>query len=146
MRAEQRIIVNWMRRQLERLQWKPEKWAKEAHLAPTTVTRAMADNYDSVSSVPTLHALARAANVPSLLDFLEGQASIAPRYPVITAMLTELLPAVGCNIATIEIERLGEALAQAMFGMTHQNGEAGRDPEVARLLARAARGSLLGGK
>jgi hypothetical protein len=146
MRPEQRVIVKWMQRQLQRLQWKPERWAKEARLAPTTVTRAMAENYDSVSSVTTLHALARAASVPSILDFLAGQEKIALRYPIITVMLGELLPAVGCQLSDDLLRAVAEALAQALTGMIHQEPNASRDPEVARLLARAAKAAMLEGR
>jgi hypothetical protein len=132
-----------MERQLARLRWKPERWAREAGLAPTTVTRAMAANYESVSSVHTLHVLARAAGVPSILDFLDGQATISVRYPIITVMLAELLPAVGCVIDETSLARLGEALAQSLLGMTHQDESARTDPEVARLVARAAKAAML---
>jgi len=138
MRGQQRIIVGWMRRQLARLQWKPERWAREAGLAPTTVTRAMSEEYQSVSSVTTLDALARAARVPSILDYLEGRAGFAPRGGVLDAMLGELLPAVGCDITDAKRRMLAEALAQALAGMAELSDSA-ENADVARVLAQAAR-------
>lgn len=141
MRGEQRVIVAWMRHHMERLGWNPEKWAKEAHLAPTTVSRALAENYESVSSVPTLHALARAAGSPSVLDFLQGQADLKRAYPMMTATLRELLPAVGCNLPGRTVEALAEAIGDVIVGMAEQIN--GGDPdELARVLARAARAKV----
>jgi hypothetical protein len=142
MQGHQQIVVKWMRRQLSRLQWKPERWAREADLAPTTVTRAMAETYQSVSSVPTLHALARAAGVPSILDFLDRQANCQIRFPVLSAMLQELLPAVGCHVGDDMIEKLAAALAVSIAGLSAQPGDEGSNPEVARALARAARAQI----
>lgn len=145
MRAEQQIVTKWMLSQLDRLQWKPEKWAREAGLSPTTVTRAMAPAYNSVSSVPTLHELARAAGVQSVLDFLDAQVTVAPRYPLITAILLELLPMVGCNLPEEKVRALAEALSQTLAGLDEQVPAQRGDPEVARLLARAARVTMTRG-
>lgn len=141
MRGEQRVVVGWMRRQLDRLHWKPERWAHEAGLAPTTVTRAMADNYNSVSSVTTLHALARAAGCPSILDFLEGQTNLDLAYPIITTALKELLPAVGSHLPDDTVAALAGAVAQVVAGMAEQ-GDGGGDTDTARVLAKAARVTL----
>lgn len=139
-RGHQQIVVKWMRRQLDRLGWTPERWAREAGLAPTTVTRAMAASFSSVSSVPTLHALARAAGVRSVIDFLGLQADGSPDAPVLAAMLDELLPVVGYLANKERIGLLAGALAQALAGMVEQNDTT--DPELARVLARAARANL----
>lgn len=141
----QTVVVRWMDRQLARLDWRPERWAREAGLAPTTVTRAMSDNYNSVSSVPTLHALARAGGIPSVIDFLNGQATIAPQYPIITAMLKEFLPAVGVDLPDRSVQRLGEAIARAVAGMSVQPSEAADDPEVAEMVARAIKATMWDG-
>lgn len=141
MRPEQQIIVAWMRRQLERLRWNPERWAKEAGLSPTTVSRAMHDKYESVSSVTTLHALARAANMPSILDYLTHQTNSAYTAPLIGAVLAELLPAIGCNPDDELLGKLGvcvsHTLAQVQHGTLdrHEN----YDIHQARTVARAMR-------
>lgn len=49
------------------------QWAKHARIAPTTVSRALDPAYESISSVKTLVALADAIDLPSVLDFLDGQ-------------------------------------------------------------------------
>ena len=51
--------------------WSPERWAHEAGVAPTSITRAMQESYTGVSGTQVLHSLARAAGVPSPLDALD---------------------------------------------------------------------------
>jgi hypothetical protein len=131
-----------MARQIERLHWSAERWAHEADLAPTTVTRAMSPNYKSVSSVPTLHALARAAGVPSIIDFLDSQTNLTPRSPVLAAVLRELLPTVGYHVPEEKIVTLSEGISATLAGLAEQDGENGSDPELARKLARAWRATL----
>lgn len=73
MQPEQQIIAEWLERTRLKKGWTWEQWAREAEIgAPTTLTRAIKANYSSVTSIPTLHALAQAAGVPSVLDFLGG--------------------------------------------------------------------------
>jgi hypothetical protein len=123
MRPEQRIVVKWMRCQLDRLEWVPERWANEAGLAPTTVTRAMSKNYDSVSSVTTLNALARAAGIPSIVDFLAGQAALeVSDYPVLTKTLEEILPVLGCELPPEKLTILAEAIGSTISGLSRRNG------------------------
>lgn len=144
MRGMQSIVVNWMERQLHRLNWKPERWAKEAGLSPTTVTRAMSDDYASVSSVPTLHALARAAKTPSVLDFLSGYAGMTPPPEMLTIVLEELLPVIGCYPEPSQIDSLGEAISRTLAGMAALPVESAKKPEVVRIIAQAARHILTG--
>jgi hypothetical protein len=138
----QAVVVRWMGRQLERLGWSAERWAREAGLSPTTVTRAMSPSYGSVSSVPTLHALARAAGVPSIVDFLDGQALILGDFPVLAAILEEILPAAGCNLSQERTVETAEAIGRAVCGMLEQPPDRRNDPDLARALARASRTSL----
>lgn len=139
MQAMQAVVVRWMARQLQRLHWSAERWAREAKLAPTTVTRAMSSNYKSVSSVSTLCALARAAGVPTILDFLDGQTDMTPRSPIIAAILKELLPAIGCGLPDDKLGLLSDAMASTFAGLAQQDGEGSTDPVLASKLARAAR-------
>lgn len=136
----QRVIVRWMARQLERTGWSAERWAREASLAPTTVTRAMSPHYHSVSSVPTLHALARAADVPSILNFLEGQVIISPKYPILTAMLQEVLPTLGVELQEDTVTALAHALGEAICGMTSE--VMSPKPELEHALAEVARDAV----
>ena len=112
MQPEQQIIVDWMARQLRRMGIRPQAWAERAGVYPTTITRAMKPDYTSVTAIPTLDALARAAHVPSVLDFLETQdapgAAAAPRSPPapplteddLAPLLAALLPLAPKGIVT----------------------------------------------
>ncbi len=127
MKLEQRIVVAWMRAVLDRLHWTPALWAKEARISPTSLTRAMSDDFDSVSSVRTLHALARAAKIPSVVDFLQWQTQLPDPVEsdgkVIAALLERLLPASGAGRPR-NLTALSEAVAHGLI-------LAGRDPSIA---------------
>ena len=70
MKDEQKIVVAWMHRHLLRTGWTAEIWARKAGISPTSVTRALRSE-NSVTTLPVLHKLAQAADVDSVLDFLE---------------------------------------------------------------------------
>jgi hypothetical protein len=79
MQPEQKIIANWLENVRDRRGWTFEHWAKVAKIgAATTVSRAVKPEYTSVTSVKTLHALARAAEEVSILDVLDRQAKGEP--------------------------------------------------------------------
>lgn len=97
MRPEQRIIADWIETTRAKKGWTYAEWARRAGLgADTTITRALKDKYASVTSVPTLHQLATAAEVPSILDFLSENADeeekAAPSEAALTGLLAALLP------------------------------------------------------
>jgi phage repressor protein C with HTH and peptisase S24 domain len=78
---ERDAVANWMKRQMERLSWTPQRWAKEAGTSPTNITRALDPDQKPIATLSTLHALARAARAPSVLDFLNDNLSRpAPRH------------------------------------------------------------------
>lgn len=58
-------IRDWMKSILAERDWSPARWAKEAGVAPSTVQRAIKDDYAFVTSSRTLDKLARAANSPA---------------------------------------------------------------------------------
>lgn len=58
-------IRDWMKSVLEKKDWSAFRWAKEAGVAPSTVQRALKEDYEFVPSSKTLDKLARAANSPS---------------------------------------------------------------------------------
>lgn len=97
MQGAQRIVVDWMKAQLQRHGWKPGGWAVKAGIAPTTISRAMHESYTSVTSLPTLHALAVAAGVPSVLDFLAAQTAANAMPGATRAVIGEVLTIVGCE-------------------------------------------------
>lgn len=59
---------------MAKLNWAANRWADEAGLHPTTVTRNMSVSHDATAKIENLHVLARAAGMPSVVDFLEWQA------------------------------------------------------------------------
>lgn len=74
MKPEQKIIARWMEFQRDRLATTWDALAKKMDgVNPTTLSRAVKPDYESVSSVTTLHKMARVVGVPSVLDFLERQ-------------------------------------------------------------------------
>lgn len=113
MQPEQRIIANWLMDIAHRKGWNWATWAERAGIgAPTTISRAVKDDYGSVTKIETLHKLARAANVPSVLDFLQGD---AVNVSAVKALLTELLPlAPKRRWSAQDVEILVEALAYGL--------------------------------
>jgi hypothetical protein len=82
---EQRIIADWIERTAKRLGWTYGRWAEEAKLgAATTITRALKDDYQSITSIKTLKALAEAAGEPSVLDFLAGGTTVDQPPQIVT--------------------------------------------------------------
>ena len=73
MQPEQKIIANWIERTGKARGWSGEEWADRANVSTSTVTRAVKDNYHSVTTVLTLDKLARAAGV-SFLSSVTGPA------------------------------------------------------------------------
>lgn len=72
MKPEQKIIAAWMLRIMEQNNWSAKDWADRAQISPTTVSRAVKEDYQSVTSVSNLVRLAEAAGKPSILDFLHN--------------------------------------------------------------------------
>jgi transcriptional regulator with XRE-family HTH domain len=91
MRSEQRIIADWMRRVLARKGWTAKQWAEKAGVNPTTVSRAMADDYTSVTSIPTLDALSRVAGGPSPLEVFGEREYDAPSSEALEVILSAIL-------------------------------------------------------
>lgn len=58
-------IRDWMKSVLAEKDWSPARWAKEAGVAPSTIQRAIKDDYAFVTSSRTLDKLARAVNIPA---------------------------------------------------------------------------------
>ena len=92
MQPEQRIIAEWMGRQLKRKGWTGEEWAQRANVSTSTVTRAQQETYPSVTSVLTLDKLASAAGVPSILSYLDADTPhTLPSEPVLSALFAGML-------------------------------------------------------
>lgn len=125
MQPEQRIIAAWIKAVSERLGWSYAVWAKRADIgAATTITRALKDDYESVTSVKTLHALAKAAGERSILDLLEEQASGAeraseatgPSVEAVEALLSAVLPLLpsGGRVTEQSLRAVSAALAHGL--------------------------------
>lgn len=98
MQDEQKVVAGWMRRVMDAKGWKAADWARAAGIkADTTISRALKDDYGSVTSIPTLHKLAQAADLPSVLDFLEGDQAasgetVVPSEENLAALLAAIVP------------------------------------------------------
>lgn len=92
MQPEQKIIADWMGRQLKRKGWTGEEWAQRANVSTSTVTRAQQETYPSVTSVLTLDKLASAAGVPSILSYLEADTPhTLPSEAILSALFAGML-------------------------------------------------------
>lgn len=58
------LVKNWIEQTLKRKEMSPYRWATDAKLAPTTITRFLSGETDIVPSFKTIFSLANAANVP----------------------------------------------------------------------------------
>lgn len=83
---EQKIVVNWIQRVMRDQDLSAAQWAGQAGVAATSITRAMRESYGGTSTLPLLHRLARAAEVPSPLDFLAAMAGLPTRGEIEAAL------------------------------------------------------------
>ena len=86
-----RTVTRWRDAILSHTGWKANRWAEEAGVDPTPITRTMGPKCSSTAKIETLHLLAIAANVPSVLDFLNSQ-SVGPteRVPSVEQLVAML--------------------------------------------------------
>nr|WP_293854386.1 hypothetical protein [Sphingomonas sp. SCN 67-18] len=78
MRDEQKIIAAWIERMRVKHGVNFREWAERAELgADTTISRAVKPDYTSVTTIPTIDALARALGEPSILEYFSEHQSIA---------------------------------------------------------------------
>jgi len=82
-------VSRWRDRVLQRKGWTAQAWADAAEVHPTTITRSLSPSHGSTAKLETLHLLAGAAGVPSVVDFLEGRAVSAE---ALRPVLAEILP------------------------------------------------------
>ena len=116
MQPEQKIIADWMGRQLKRKGWTGEEWARRAHISTSTVTRAQHENYPSVTSVLTLDKLASAAGLPSILSYLEADTPhTLPSEAVLSALFAGMLRGLADRCSPEETPQLlARGLRQAL--------------------------------
>jgi len=110
------IISRWRDRIMQAKGWKAPQWAAKAKISETTITRNMKPDSSNSAKIETLHMLARAARVPSVLDFLEGSADgpIGPDLPpadVLAVIFDELAAeTVGARVPESALRPTGRAL------------------------------------
>lgn len=114
------------------------EWAKAAGFAPSTVTRATADDYSSVTSLITIHGLARAADVPSPLDMMRAEYVVTfERSEAAEAIMMGILDALPAGLS--EASRASAILRGLQSGadlLQHTPALAER-PEELRAVARS---------
>jgi len=136
MLPEQRIIAAWMRRVMQQKDWSAQEWAKQSGVTPTNISRAVRDDYESITSIRTLDKLARAARVPSVLDFLAGtSASNSLNANEVTTVLAELLGS--GNWTATDAPRLAEALLYGL-GLATSDPATPASDEMLKVAGRAA--------
>lgn len=147
MQPEQVVIADWIKRTQARLDLSYSKWATAAGLgAATTVTRAIDPEYGSITSIKTLNILAKAAGVPSVLDFLASDEASTKREPVIpseetlASLLAAVLPLAGRGpLAARSLRVVSAALAHGLELL----GDQSANPDNAGAVGAAARGAVL---
>lgn len=137
MKGQQRIIVSWMQAQIERLRISPAAWAKRAGISPTTVTRAMSEDYPAVTSVPTLVALAEAGGIPTCLDFLASQTLGLGMPGAMRQVLVHILDGSGCT-EDGRAEQISEAMIEALATLSLASIAAQNDALFVQSVAAAA--------
>jgi hypothetical protein len=143
---EQKIIARWIERTKSRLGWSYQHWADQAGLgAATTITRALKEDYESVTSVKTLHALAAASGQRSILELLEaqaderdGQSAPPPSAESLATLLAALLPLLPRGRTTAQSLRVVAAALQHGLELLGDQS-ASQEPH---LIAVAARGAV----
>jgi len=130
-----KAVAAWVDRVRSDLGWSKSEWAVRAGLSDTTVTRGMATNASSTPKLENLHALARAAGAPSVLDFLSGS-TFQANVSEVSGVLAEILRSAP-NWSAADAPRLAEGL---LYGL----GLATADPanpataETLKVAGRAA--------
>lgn len=89
------VVSAWVDRVCADKKWSRSAWAAEAGISDTTVTRGMAPTSVSTPKLENLHALAVAAGIPSVVDFLreQGGEQLGQHWVPSDETLAELLEA-----------------------------------------------------
>lgn len=145
MQPEQKIIADWILRTLEEKGWTFADWAHAAKTTPTNISRAVKDDYKSVTSVRTLVQLAEAAGKPTVLDFLAADGSNAqpsqdapaPSVEAVAMLLNAVVPLLPRGRMTVESQRV--VAAALVHGLQLLGtSAASSDPQVLAVGARGA--------
>jgi DNA-binding phage protein len=134
MKEQQRALVEWMADVIERRGIAARAWSEKAGLGKDTVSRAMREDYEYVTTTTTLAKLAEAIG-----ERPPGLAAAIPSVESLTAILKVVQQNVlGEARADPELTRaLAEALRDTLLHLADEPEAAG-DPKVALALARAS--------
>lgn len=134
MQERQRVIVEWMNDVIERRGISARAWAVKAGLGKDTVSRAIRDDYEHVTSTTTIAKLAEAIS-----ERPPGLAAAVPSVESLIAVLRVVQQGVlGEAQADPDLTRaLAEALRDTLLHLADEPEAAG-DPKVALALARAS--------
>ncbi|MFT9121468.1 MAG: XRE family transcriptional regulator [Zymomonas mobilis subsp. pomaceae] len=96
MMKQQKIIADWLRSIRYKMGISWAELARKADIkAATTLSRAVDRNYSSIMSVRNLEAIAQAAEIPSILDFLTYQNKVTCSEEADIIMITTILEKYG---------------------------------------------------
>ena len=132
MNSQQRVIAEWMLDVTKRRNISARAWAELAGLGKDTVSRAMRENYDNVTSTRTLALLAEAIgeNPP-------GAAAGVPALDVLEEILQVIVTTVdGVAIAPPQLTAIVRALREVLLHLADDQ-QAAADRLQGRAIARA---------
>lgn len=134
MQDKQRLIAEWMRDVMERRGISARAWAETAKLGKDTVSRAIRDDYEHVTTTTTLAKLAEAIDEPA-----PGAAAGVPSAASLASILETLHQALAGEVRVDRdtLSALAEALRDTLLHLADQP-EARDDPKLSHTLARAS--------
>lgn len=136
-----RAVSRWRDAVLAKTGWNGATWAAKVGISPTTITRNMNADWSGTAKLENLHALARAAGVRSVVDFLRDDpvATDALPPPEALAIVLDVIAAemVGTRIPESSLRPAGRALALALQ-LLQENPAIHASPDAVRAVARTA--------
>lgn len=134
MQDKQRLIAEWMRDVMERRSISARAWAETAKLGKDTVSRAVRDDYEHVTSTTTIAKLAEA-----LGERPPGAAAGVPSAASLESVLETLHQALAseAKVDRGTLSALAEALRDTLLHLADEP-EARDDPKLSHALARAS--------
>lgn len=133
MHERQKPIAEWMNGVLSRHKISAREWAERAHLGKDTVSRAMRDNFESVTSTSTIAKLADAVNERPF-----GAAAAIPNEASLAAILQIFLAAFSPDRqpGPDSLQAFAAALRETLLHLADEPASS-NDLAVSQALARA---------
>jgi hypothetical protein len=134
MQDKQRPIADWMKDVIKRHGISARAWAEQASMGKDTVSRAIREDYEHVTSTTTLAKLADAVG-----ERPPGAAAGVPSVSSLQSILVVIHEAMmgGVRIEPGTSHALAEALRDTLLHLADEPPESD-DPKVAQALARAS--------